>query len=117
MSNQVTGRVFVTVGGRRLTSMEGAKLNMGGVKRDTVLADTGVAGYRESTVAPEVECKMAHYAETNLQEIADTVDETVMFETDTGKVYTISEAWLMEPPTLEKGEVALKFAGKTCVES
>jgi hypothetical protein len=114
---QVTGRARIYLKGNLLTSKPGAKLTFGGVKRDTVLADTGVAGFTESTVAPEIECTVPHDANTSLQDYADFKDGSVMFETDTGKVFTVSGAWLAEPPTLTNGEVPLKFAGITCVES
>lgn len=114
---QITGRAFIAVNGTRLRSREGAKLSFGGVERETVVGDTGVHGYTEKTVAPSVECSISHGADTNLTELRDIKDASVIFETDTGKVYTLGGAWLSNPIEMEKGEIKLTFVGITCEES
>ncbi len=113
---QVTGRVFITVAGKRLASKEGAKLMMGGVERDTVTADTGVVGYSEKTIAPGVECTIAHTSDTSLTEFQDIKDANISFDTDTGKSFTLSHAWCAKAVELEKGEVKLTFAAIECKE-
>ena len=115
--NQVTGRVFVTVNGQRLASKEGAKLDIGGVTRTGVKGDTGVHGYMEATEIPFIECTISHMAATDLEAIAAFSMESVVFQTDTGQTYSLSQAWLAKPPELSKGEVQLKFEGITCVRS
>lgn len=117
MSNQVTGRVFVAVNGKRLRSKEGAKLKFGGVEREAVMGDTGVLGYSEKTSAPEVECTIAHMADTSLKELTDFADGSVQFETDTGKVFQLSGAWCAGGLELDKGEVKVKFQGMNCEEA
>lgn len=112
----VTGRVFITVNGKRLSSKEGAKLMFGGVERETVLADTGVVGYSEKTVAPGVECTIAHTADFNMQEMQDMKDVSMSFDTDSGKTFVLSNAWCAKQLELEKGEVKLTFAALSCTE-
>src|SRR4051812_11798118 len=94
MAKQVTGRIFISTNGQRLTSKEGTKLKFGGVKRNTVIANVGIAGFRDEVAAPGIECKVAHYGTTSLQKFRDFKDDTVTFETDTGKVFTLTEAWM-----------------------
>ncbi|KIO49595.1 phage tail tube protein [Nitrosospira sp. NpAV] len=117
MSNQVTGRVFVSVNGKRLASKEGAKLGFGGIEREAVLGDSGVLGYSEKTAVPYVECTIAHKGDTSLKELQDTTDASVTFEADTGKVYMLRNAWSAKAIELDKGEVALRFEGISAEEA
>jgi len=116
MSNQVTGRVFVTVQGERLRSKEGATLKFGGVEREDVLGDGGVLGYSEKTSAPEIDCTLAHNAAFSAKSFQDITDERVIFETDTGKTYVLANAWCKGALELSKGEVGLRFGGLSCEE-
>lgn len=113
---QVTGRVYITVKGRRLASKEGAKLKMGGVDRETVLADTGPVGFSEKTVAPGVECTIPHTADVKLQDFQDMTDVSISFDADTGRSFVLNNAWLTKALEMSKGEVALAFDALSCVE-
>jgi predicted transcriptional regulator len=114
---QVTGRVFISVNGKRLRSKEGASLNIGGVSREAQVGDDSVHGYSEKLTAPSVDCSTSHTADTSLKELQAITDATLVFETDTGKTYTLSHAWLSGQPELSKGEVKLKFEAMNCEES
>jgi hypothetical protein len=113
---QVTGRVFIALNGQRIRSKEGASLETGGVEREAQTSDAGVDGYGEKTAVPKVECKINHTADTSLKALQDFRDGTLVFETDTGKVYTLTDAWCAKPPKLTKGEVDLTFEAKECLE-
>jgi len=115
---QLTGRTFVTVKGQRLRSKDGATLkNFGGLSREGVTADTGVAGYTEKTEIPEIECTIAHGADTKLSDFLSITDETISFDTDTGSSYILTGAWCTGALELSKGEVKLKFQGMDCQEA
>jgi len=113
---QVTGRVFITVKGKRLASKEGAKLMYGGVSRETVVADSGVVGFSEKTEAPGVECTIAHTRDVKLADYRAMTAETISFDTDTGASYVLSGAWVANALELEKGEVKLMFGALDCKE-
>jgi hypothetical protein len=113
---QVTGRVFIAINGTRIRSKEGATLDTGGFKRDAQMSDAGVDGFSEAPVAPSVECKINDTADVSLDDLRNFRDGTVIFETDTGKVYTLNSAWIAEPPKLTKGEWALKYEAVECLE-
>jgi hypothetical protein len=115
--NQVTGRVFITVSGTRLASKEGAKLDFGGISRAGVAGDTGVHGYTEKTEIPYVECTISHKGDTSLAALQAFTNESVMFQTDTGKTYSLRSAWLAKSLELSKGEVSVRFEGLTCEEA
>lgn len=112
---QITGRVFMTLGSQRIRSKEGASLDFGGTSKESVSSDSGVDGYSSKTVAPKVSFKVSHTAETKVKDLQDFVGK-LLFETDTGRVYTLPEAWCTESPKLEKGEVSLEFSGTECLE-
>lgn len=108
---KVTGRVFINVKGTRLRSKEGAKFNRGGFEREPVVGDDSVHGYMEKIVAPSIECTISHTADTNMGDLAGITGATVTFETDTGKVLVLHEAWVSNSLELSKGEVQITFTG------
>lgn len=112
---QVTGRVFISLNGQRIRSKEGASLETGGIERDAAISDAGVDGYMEKVTAPKVTCKISHTAQTSLSDI-QAFNGTLTFETDTGRIYTLRDAWNAKPPKLEKGDVDLEFMAKECIE-
>lgn len=112
---QVTGRVFISLNGARIRSKEGASLEMGGIEREASISDAGVDGYMEKVTAPKVDCKISHTAQTKLITLQGFTG-TLTFETDSGRVYTLTEAWCAKPPKLEKGEVTLEFMARECLE-
>lgn len=113
---QVTGKVFIALNGERIRSKEGASLETGGAERTAETSDAGVDGYSEKTAVPRVECRINHTAATSLKALQDFRDGTLVFETDTGKVFTLTDAWCARPPKLTKGEVELSFEAKECLE-
>lgn len=113
---QLTGRAFVTVAGRRLASKEGAKLGFGNLERTAELGDQGVLGYKEKPTVPFVECTIAHSADTSLRELADMVDVTISFDTDTRKSYVLRNGWCAKALELDKGDLALRFEAMSCEE-
>lgn len=113
---QIAGKVFLAVNGQRLRSKEGAKLEMGGIEREAVISDSGVDGFMEKHSAPKVECKISLTPDIRLADLQAFKDGTLIFETDTGRVFTLTDAWNAKPPTLEKGEVSLEFGATQCVE-
>lgn len=112
---QVTGRVFISLAGQRIRSKEGASLDIGGTERKEVISDAGVDGFTENTAAPKVDCKISHTANTKLKDL-QAFTGTLTFETDSGRVYTLVDAWCAKPPKLEKGEVSLEFGAVECLE-
>lgn len=112
---QVTGRVFISLNGDRIRSKEGASLEAGGLERKAAISDSGVDGHTENFTAPKVVCKINHTAKTSLLDI-HAFKGTLTFETDTGRVFTLIEAWSGKPPKLEKGEADFEFGAVECLE-
>jgi len=113
---QVTGRVFITVAGKRLTSKSGATIKFGNVKREMVPADNGVVGYKEATEAPGVECTLIHTADTSLTEIQAIVAASGSFDTDSGKSFVLSGMCCLDALAMADGEVKATFGALDCKE-
>lgn len=114
---QVTGRVFITIAGKRITSKEGATLKYGGIEREAVVADAGVVGPMEKIVAPEINCVIAHTKDVSLKEIQAIQDATISFDTDTGRSFVMRDSFFASGLDLSKGELQLKFQGVECEEN
>jgi len=114
---QVTGIAYVSVNGAMLRSKEGAKLKVGGMERVAVVSNGKVIGYTEKAVPAEIDCTVAHTADTDLLAMSKFKDATVTFETDTGKTYTIPKAFTTEPCELSggSGDVSLKMQGQAAI--
>lgn len=108
---QASGKATVKLENVALRTKKGAKLNLGGEKRNADATDQGLVFYTAENVPAEVECTIVHMSDTDLIALRDAKNITVVFETDTGVVYTVSNAFLTEPPTLQNGECPVKFAG------
>lgn len=108
---QLTGRVAITVRGRRLASKEGATLKYSNVSREGVTGDAGVLGFTEKSEVPEIRCTVAHDGATRLADFESMVDETVSFDADTGASYILRNAFLAGSISLSKGEFELTFQG------
>ena len=106
---QFTGKCIIRVNGSEIRSTDDATLNPGG-------ANGKVYGYKEETVAPELECSVAHTSDTDLTALSAITDATVIFETDSGDKYVLREAFVMEPASLKTtdGTAGLKFSAVSC---
>lgn len=113
---QLTGRAFITAGGKRLASKEGSKLGFGNMERTAELGDSGVLGYKEKPSIPFVECTIAHSADISLAEFADMVDVTVSFDTDSKRSFVLRNAWNAKALEMDKGDISLRFEAMSCEE-
>ena len=107
------GKAKVSVDGQQLLVAQDAKLNLGGVKRNTVKG-TEVYGYAEEPQEAMVECNVYIDSSIDLDALNATTDATIMFSCDTGQVYVLAHAWLESPVEAASanngGKTALKFA-------
>lgn len=113
---QLTGRAFITAGGKRLASKPGAKAAYGNPERKAELGDQGVLGYRETPTVPFVECTIPHSADTSLAELAAMIDVTVSFDTDTRRSYVYRNAWTANALEISGGDISVRFEALSCEE-
>lgn len=114
--SQVFGRAFITVAGKRYNTKEGASLKFGGISREPVIGDAGVAGHQEKLEAPQVDCIIIHTANISLKEIQGIKDATISFDTDNGKSFVITDAFNGPAPELSRDGIKATFYGSQCEE-
>lgn len=113
--SQNTGRVYITVAGKRQKS-DGAKINIGGPERNGEVIESGVAGYTEKDTIPFVEFELKHDSDVKVRDIQGMKDVTISADTDTGRSYVFRNAWCAKAHEIDKGKVAVRFEAMSCEE-
>lgn len=108
---QQSGRVTVKVDGNQLRSKSGAGIKVGGTEREDDMTDQGDVFYKEKNVPAEVTCTLVHVADTDVDGLRSFKDGTVQYETDTGVVYTVANAFTKNLGQLKNGEIDVTFGG------
>lgn len=115
MSTKITSRGFLDAGSLgRLPTKEGAVVNFGNLKREPVLGDSGVLGYSESYEnAPSIKATITHASTTDETAIKNFVGENITLNTNSGKSYTLMNAWVGEglELTVKDGQLDVMFFG------
>jgi len=114
---QIFGRAFITVAGKRYNTKEGASLKFGGVSREAVVGDAGVAGFQEKLEAPQVECTIICTPDISLKDIQGIKNATISFDTDNGKSFVMTEAFSGPAPELSRDGIKATFFGLDCKEA
>lgn len=107
--NQVIGQARIRANGKLLETDGKSTLELGGPKRDSVVGDFQAGAFRESTEPSKVECSILVKKGTSLDELRNLTDAVVTFETDTGHLYTISDAYTAEPLSISTDEGKAKI--------
>ncbi|MUH96344.1 hypothetical protein GNP63_07235 [Aliivibrio fischeri] len=115
MSTTITSRGFLDAGSLgRLPTKEGATINFGGVKREAVMGDSGVLGFSEEFEgAPFIKATIAHAKTTDETNIKNFTGENITLNTNSGKSYTLMNAWVSESLELniKDGQLEVLFLG------
>ncbi len=114
--SQVTGIIKIYVNGKMLRTKPGAKLKMGGKKRE-MQSGHSVYGFTEEVVPSELDCTIAHMSDTDCVEMSGLTEQTLKVETDTGHTYLVKDACTTEPCELASGgDMSLKMMGQPAVK-
>lgn len=116
---QLLGRAFIKVDGDLLRSNTGAKIDLGGPVRSAVVGNA-VHGYAEAVKESTVECEISLAAGDSLATVRNITNATITFECDTGQVFIVRGAWVVDPPVVTEGEggkVPLVFKGQPAEEA
>ncbi|MGL4225952.1 MAG: phage tail tube protein [Vibrio sp.] len=115
MGTKITSRAVLNAGSLgRLPIKEGAEIGFGNLKREAVMGDDGVLGHSESyEEAPSIKCTIIHAQTTDEDAIKAFVDESITLETNSGKIYTLTDAWVADPLSLniKDGQLEVLFNG------
>ncbi len=112
MSKRITGRADIAIDGTIIPSENGAKINIGGVKRN-VEVHGGEMYFAEEEMPGNVDCVVNHTADVDMFKLAKIAGATVTFHCDTGQKILMRGAVVTETLDLDagKGKVGLKLAG------
>lgn len=114
---QITAKFILRLNGKELRSDGKGKITPGGNKREAVVGPDVVYGFKEETVAPELEFKLHHTADVSLKELQEITAATVVAETDTGKQFIYNNAFTLDAIQLDGGDgFTLKMSALTCDE-
>ncbi|KAK3606830.1 hypothetical protein CHS0354_018424 [Potamilus streckersoni] len=102
---KITGKCFVDVPGigRLVTKTGTVEFTSGSVKREAVIGDSGVVGYKETDVAVELKFTVFHGADTTLRNF-DIVDKSITLETDTGKKVSVQRVFFHRAAEHQRGQ-------------
>lgn len=116
---QLLGRAFVRANGSLLRSEQGARIDLGGVMRSSVVGDVAVHGYAEQLKPAQVACEIALAAGDQLDGIRNITDAVITFECDTGQTYIVRDAYVTETLTITAGaggKIGVTFEGQPAEE-
>lgn len=110
---------YIKVNGELLRTLPGAKLDLGGKVRASVVGASAVHGYSETIKPAMLECEISLTEGYSLEQLRNITDATVTYEADTGQSYVVREAFTTETLNVSAGEggkVALKMEGQPAEE-
>lgn len=110
---------YIKVNGGLLRTLPGAKITLGGVKREPVVGASSVHGFAETIEPAMMECEISLTQGFSLEEIRNITNATVTYEADTGQTWVIHGAFCTETLQVNAGEggkVPVKFAGQPAEE-
>ncbi|QLI80790.1 phage tail tube protein [Chitinibacter fontanus] len=111
-SKRLAGTCFVKVGGQQIRIKGGLEAPLNDKKREPVMDSAGVAGYKESPIAPVVKVT-ALVTQLDKDKLANDDDLSIQAEFADGTIYTLGGAWLSNEASVkgDEGEVELEFTG------
>lgn len=112
MAGKISGIARIKMDGELLESLPGAELDLGGVEREMKTGHR-VYGYTEKVMPSVLTCSIVWKNETPIEDIRKLTDGLILFESDNGITYKVSNAVCTKTVKVkdESGEVALEFGG------
>jgi hypothetical protein len=113
MAKRVAGICYIKVDGEQLEVEGGVECPLTDLAREEVMGLSGVAGYKETALAPYVKLSAIFVPDFPVAKLRDGTDMTVTAELANGKVYTLSGAWLNGESAVkgDEGKIDLEFKG------
>lgn len=113
----IGGYATLTIDGE-VWNAKDIKLTVNGFKRETVVAQTAVAGFTKMPTQGSISATLFDRKDKPISEMMDKETATVIARFVTGKVVTGSNMWLIEQPELntQDGTFEVKFEGVEVVE-
>ncbi len=108
------GTAFVKVDGQQIPLAGTLTVQPFDKERETKMGLSGVAGYKETLIAPWIEVEGFHTSDVNLTKLHDAENVTVQADLPNGKIAVVRNAWSTKPPEINvaEGTFSMRFEGK-----
>jgi hypothetical protein len=108
--NQRTGKVSLYIDGVYYESDGSSKISGFAPTREDVIGDRAY-GYKERPVMGQIDAVFVHGGGLSLEALGQITNSTLVFASDSGAVYTLSNAWAAEVKELDgkEGTIAATF--------
>ena len=116
---QLHSRAFIKTDGELLQTLDGAKLDLGGVERAAVVGANSIHGFSETIKPAVLTCEISLGKGRSLAALQAISAATVTYEADTGQTWVIRNAFVTKTINVtagEGGKVALEFSGDPAEE-
>ncbi|KPC53028.1 phage tail tube protein [Amantichitinum ursilacus] len=112
-AERLAGTCFIKVNGQLLSIKGGLEAPLSDTKREPLLDSSGVAGFKETPVAPYVKVTALFKKDFPMDTVTNATDMSIQAEFANGKIYTLGDGWLANeaPAKGEEGEIELEFNG------
>jgi hypothetical protein len=113
MAKRVAGICYVKVDGAQLEVAGGLECPLSDTQREAVKGTNGTAGFKEEHRTPYVKVNAIFRDDFPMDKVAKSTDMTVTAEFPNGKVYTLSDAFLVGESSAkaDDGTTELEFNG------
>lgn len=113
MGERLAGVCFIKIDGQQLSIKGGVEAPIIDFKREPVMESAGVAGYKETPVAPFVKVTGIMRKDFPLDKLRTSTSLSIQAEFANGKIYTLGDAWLANEASAkgDEGEIELEFNG------
>lgn len=114
MGKRVAGICYIKIDSEQLEVSGGIECPLTDIKRETVMGQSGPAGFKETALEPYINLTAVFTPDFPLDTIQSNTEMTITAELANGKVYTLSGAFLKGEPSVkgDDGTTDLEFGGK-----
>lgn len=118
MSHLIAGLLELKVNGEIQNAKGSFTYNLGKLKRDAIVGQDRVHGYKGLPQVPYVEGEITDRSDLNVESLLDTDDATVTLSLANGKVIVLKEAWYAADGDVgtEEANVQVRFEGISAEE-
>ena len=113
MAKRLAGTCYVKVNGEQLELSGSMTCSMSSTTKEAVMSVNGVAGYKETAVAPKIKGTFIIGSDFPLSSVVDGTDLTVTAELANGSVFTLSDAFVTGEVeySADDGTAEIEFTG------
>ena len=113
MAKRLAGTCYVKVNGEQLELSGSMTCSMNTKNKEALVGVNGVAGFKETAVAPKIKGTFFIGSDFPLSDIVDGTDLTVTAELANGSVFTLSDAFVTGDVeySADDGTAEIEFTG------